>query len=199
MKKFTVFLLLVCLMLPACASKLMQLEENVAQQSALAPEQAAIVFYRADSFGGVIQAPVAEICDNNICFVGIVSYGMKILHKTTPGHHQFFVGGESASLLDATLESGKYYYVEIDPRMGFGKARFAFVPATKEMLISKSFREDYASCKWYSNTDAGSIWFKDNFESMSEKKDTALKKRDSAEEKKKAILMPDSGTDSLLP
>lgn len=190
-------------MLPACAktSKLMQPSdtENITPQTVLENDQAAIIFYRPDLMGMSVQAPVAEILENNISHVGIVSSGMKILHKTTQGRHQYFVGGESAALLDATLESGKYYYVEIDPRMGIWKARFAFVPATNEMQATEDFRKDYAKCKWYTNTPAGEAWFKDNLASMLEKKDTALKKHEKTDEIKRAVLKPDDGADTLLP
>ena len=183
----------------ACASKSAYMQP-VALPSAsisLAENQSAIIFYRHSTFGGAIQAPVAEAQENAISHIGILSAGTKLLHVTTPGRHTYVVGGESAGLLEADLQEGKYYYVGIDPRMGMWKARFVFEPISQARLSAKNFLDDLSQCRWYENSPAAQQWFAGNYESLMEKRDIALKKHEELPPEKRAVLRPEDGADML--
>ena len=111
-KKASLFLLLIlCLCLQACASKLMTEDPNPAKAT-LDQNTAYITFFRPSSLGAAIQAPVVEYDQKNdhIKLIGILSYKYKVRYKVAPGEHFFAVGGESASPLKAKVEAGKAYY-----------------------------------------------------------------------------------------
>ena len=91
------------------------------------------------------------------------------------------MGGESASLLEAELDGGKYYYVEVDPRMGVWKGRFAFVPVSGPELQSGKFLNKLAQCQWYTSGPGARAWFEDNRSSLLEKRGIAFDKHQGAE------------------
>jgi hypothetical protein len=200
MKK-TVLLLLVLIAccLPACVSKHMQPAPPPATASSLTENQSAVVFFRPSILGSAIQAPIVEAIENNdVAFVGILSAKMKLLYRTTPGKRHFIVGGESASLLEANLEGGKYYYVEVDPRMGMWKARFAIIPVTAEKLKSEDFLKELAKCDWFQSGPSAQQWFADNRESLREKRTVAFEKNENADGDKRAVLQKSFGGQTLL-
>jgi hypothetical protein len=51
-------------------------------------------------------------------------------------------------MLEATLDPGKIYYVEVDPNMGVMKARFSLLPQDLNKIQSDSFKKDLAKCEW---------------------------------------------------
>jgi hypothetical protein len=168
MKRLTTILFFVAIIATtSCASQYMQPVVHAPSAAQLSPEQSAIVFFRDTSFGGAIQAPIAEGINNNVSFVGIVSANTKLLHKTTPGQHIYVVGGESSNLLFADLEPQKFYYVRVSPKMGLWKARFKFepvLPGNAAELV-----DDLADCKWVAPNPDSQAWFADNKSSMQEK------------------------------
>ncbi|MDR2604548.1 MAG: hypothetical protein LBC55_04240 [Desulfovibrio sp.] len=173
MKKLTSFLFCCVLILSTgCASQYMQPVVHSPSTAQLTPEQSAIVFFRDTSFGGAIQAPIAESVNNNVAFVGIVSANTKLLHKTAPGQHVYVVGGESSNLLFADLEPQKFYYVRVDPKMGLWKARFKFEPVIPGNAAD--LPDDLAGCKWVAPNTESQSWFADNKASMQEKLNDAL-------------------------
>jgi hypothetical protein len=156
-----------------CASQYMQPVVHSPSSAQLSPDQAAIIFFRDTSFGGAIQAPIAEgTVDNNVLFVGIVSANTKFLHKTTPGQHLYVVGGEGANLLFADLEPQKFYYVRIDLKMGLWKARFKFEPVRQGG--TGELADDLADFKWVAPNTESQAWFADNKASMQDKLNEAL-------------------------
>jgi hypothetical protein len=156
-----------------CASQYMQPVVHSPSSSQLSPEQSAIVFFRDTSFGGAIQAPIAEgINDSNVSFVGIVSANTKFLHKTTPGQHLYVVGGESTNLLFADLEPQKFYYVRVEPKFGVWKARFKFEPIRQGGV--SELADVLGGCKWVAPNTESQAWFADNRASMRAKLIEAL-------------------------
>ena len=113
-------MLALLLSLTACSSKLM---DPILEQQQPVPQgnEASITFFRTSSFGGIIQAPIAEETASGLELVGISSMDTKIRHVVAPGKHIFVVGGESGSLLDADLAPQKHYYVKVSPGFGWGK------------------------------------------------------------------------------
>lgn len=172
-----------------CASKHMQEIPPEAVNETAAADESSVVFLRMTSFGGGVQAPIGEILDTEVKFVGISSAWTKLLHKTQPGKHKFFVGGESASMLEADLDPGKIYYVEVDPNLGFFKARFSLLPLDTAKIASDSFKKDFTKCKWVTAGKTANQWFAENRASMEEKAKTAQKKfAKIAPEKQKKVL-----------
>jgi hypothetical protein len=191
-------ILALCVLISGCASRHMQPAVMQADSFQLADNQSALVFYRDSSFGGAIQAPIVEAIGGDIVFVGIVSSGAKILHKTTPGKHYYVVGGESSNLLEANLEPGKFYYARVNPKIGMWKARFSLDPVSGAQLNSESTTKDIASCAWYVSKPEALTWFADNKQSMLDKSDEAFKKNESVDRSERSIINPGDGTAVLI-
>lgn len=192
-KNLTLLVLVFLLGLTGCASDLMQPAEPESMTTTLAPNEAAIVFFRSSFVGGAVQAPVVDATNGKLKYIGIVSSGTKIRHKTTPGKHQYLVGGESSELLEADLEGGKTYYTYISPRIGLMKARFVFVPVTKEDQVTDSFKSDLAGCAWHSSKPEGESWFQENRPDMESKYGEALEQHRSAPPEEKKIIRAQDG------
>ncbi len=197
MRKLVLFFMVVmCAGMMGCASKFMQPVDPAAMNTAVSQDESVIVFFRATSVGGGIQAPVIEASeDGKLSYVAIVSAATKYLHRTTPGKHLYVVGGESSEMLEADMEAGKTYYAYVSPRMGWWKARFAFVPVPD--ATDESFKKDLAWCKWVQNTPGGETWFQDNLPSLQTKYTDALKEHQEAKPEDKKIIRPEHG--STLP
>jgi hypothetical protein len=173
MKRLTTFLFCVAIIFSTgCASQYMQPVVHSATSAQLTPEQSAIVFFRDTSFGGAIQAPIAEDINGNVSFVGIVSANTKFLHKTSPGQHVYIVGGESSNLLFTDLAPQKFYYVRVSPKIGLLKARFKFEPVLPG--DAADLADDLDDCKWVAPNAESQAWFADNRASMQDKLNEAL-------------------------
>jgi hypothetical protein len=88
------------------------------------PDEAVVVFLRPAYTGYTISAAVYE----DDVFLGVVMRYARLVHETTPGTHRFMVVSEAADFLDAELEGGKLYFVNVRPRMGVWRARFSLYP-----------------------------------------------------------------------
>jgi hypothetical protein len=181
--------------LAGCASKHMQVAILDQSADTLPGNQSAIVFFRDTNFGGAIQAPIAEEQAGDIALVGILSANTRILHKTTPGKHFYVVGGEDSNLLETDLDSGKFYYVRVDPKMGMWKARFVFEPVPPD---TASLPADLSGCQWVTTKPEAETWFLENKPSMKAKLDSAILKHQTADLIDKAIINPYQGTATLF-
>jgi hypothetical protein len=189
MKRFGILFAFV-LLLGGCASVHMQEAAPEASEATLSENQSVVVFFRDSILGAAIQAPVVEVTDAGVKFVGIVSSKAKVLYRTTPGKHSFVVGGESSHMLVANLAPKKFYYVRVDPRIGFFKARFGLeVMRGDEPALRKVLSE----CKWQKPGPSAQAWLLENKESMEEKCKAA------AEDSDKESLNPSDGFDILIP
>jgi len=103
------------------------------------------------------------------------------------------VGDESGRLLSATLDSGKTYYVHVEPSIGFMKARFSLVPVTSAELQKESFRKDLGKCEWVIQSPTAKEWFIENRASLLGKVDTAKEKFDKADASDREIITPQYG------
>ncbi len=188
-----IFAAVLCLGMTGCASKLMQPVDPAAMNDTVQPDEAGIVFFRATTFGGAIQAPIIEASEGGkLNFVAIVSAGKKYLHRTTPGKHLYVVGGESSEMLEADMDAGKTYYVYVSPRMGWVKARFVFMPVPN--ASDEAFKKDLAWCDWVQNTPEGQAWFSDNLPSLQAKYADAQKEHNEAKPEDKKVIKPEYGT-----
>ncbi len=197
MRKIVLALMMgLCMGMTGCASKLMQPIDHAAMNDTVQQYETGIVFFRATSFGGAVQAPIVEATeDGTLSFVAVVSAGKKYLHRTTPGKHLYVVGGESSDLLEANMEAGKTYYVYISPHIGWVKARFAFDPVKN--VADGTFRKDLAWCDWVANTPEGAKWFTDNLPSLQTKYADAKKEHAEAKPEDRKVVKPEYG--SLVP
>lgn len=198
-KRLLSLLLAFCFVFTGCASKHMQPVSVTPTMAQLSENQSAVIFFRDTSFGGAIQAPIAEASQNDLLFVGIVSANSRILHKTTPGKHLYVIGGEGSSLLEADLAPGKFHYVLVNPKMGMWKARFELVPINNVDAASEKFRKDVASCAWYAAKPEAAQWFANHKQSMWDKLDNAIKKHDVAQIQDKRIMYTSFGVDRFIP
>jgi hypothetical protein len=106
-------------------------------------------------------------------FLGIVMRHSRLVHRTSPGTHRFMVISEAVDFLDAELEAGKLYFVEVSPRMGAGRARFSLAP----IAASNPDLEDWLNDSYPVTTNAaGRAWARDNQPSVTQKKDEYLRK-----------------------
>ncbi len=161
--------------LAGCQSSKMIRSEALDHAPVPAPGKAMVVFLRAASRGGAVQASVYDTGETSDQFIGIVSSKYKIAWQAEPGDHLFMVVGENADFMIAHLDAGKTYYALVSPRMGVWKARFSLLPihsdsAAKYNIHSADFRDWMQSTSWVRNTAESEQWFKANEGSIREKK-----------------------------
>lgn len=196
MKKLFMLVLL-ALAMSGCASKLMSPAFNSSQPTT--GDDASIIFFRTSSLGGTVQAPVAEYVNGSVKFVGILSTDTKVRYILPAGEHDFVVGGESSSFLRADVAPGKYYYVRVEPRMGFFKARFKLVPMTADALKEARLQNSITNAKMVSVNASGNEWFAEHKADMLAKYNSALAdfNKTSPEKQKEYTLDEAEGIDTL--
>ena len=172
--------------LAGCQSSKMIRSEAMDHAPVPAPGKAMVVFLRAASRGGAIQASVYDTGAESDQFIGIISRKTKIAWQADPGDHLFMVIGENADFMIAHLDAGKTYYALVSPRMGVWKARFSLLPihsdaAAKYNIQSADFREWMQATAWVSNTAESEQWFRENASSVREKKNDYLRKWNAAD------------------
>lgn len=185
------------LLLAGCASPLMSPVENA--DNALPKDKAVITFFRTSTFGGAIQAPISKAVSGGNEFVGVSSTGTKIREEVAPGEYNFVVSGENAHLLKAKVEANKAYYVRIEPRMGFWKARFNHVVIKPDQISDESLVKEIQGAQLVKINKEGEEWFKVHRQDMLEKLATGLKDYDeeSAENRSSHTINPEDGIDKL--
>lgn len=102
---------------------------------------------------------IFEVTDNQPQFVTISSIGTKIFYKTSPGKHIYLMDGDFGYFMDANLEDGKIYYVNISRRMGWVRDRFIFEPVSPSELKKIDVIRTIAKCEWYENSSEGEQLF----------------------------------------
>lgn len=194
-KLFILLTVLAMAALTGCSSKLMDpmLDPGIESYAG----QSTITFYRPSAFGGAVQAPLGvEIRTDDLALVGISSTKTKIRHVVEPGDHVFVVGGESGSLLKASILPNKHYYVKVSPRFGWAKARFALMAVTPEELMNTEIQELSKCVLVVPNVDADK-WFLENKRSMLDKLRVAKEKFGKDENKAEHTLLPEHGVNML--
>ena len=84
------------------------------------PAAATVVFVRPSVLGAAITPVIATTAGR---FLGETEARSYFVTKLPPGTYTFLSWSESTPAMQATLAPGLVYYVEVDPRMGFGSAR----------------------------------------------------------------------------
>jgi hypothetical protein len=120
---------LLCLGAPACAGAVKNMRAVESVNTAVAPNEAMVIFLRPSGMGFGVQSSVFEVADNRpATLVGIVAAKKKLAYRTTPGLHTFMIIGESADFMYADLQPGRTYHAIAQVRMGVWKARFSLQP-----------------------------------------------------------------------
>lgn len=112
-----VLLLATALLTGGCASSMMLPTEAFTA----GPDYAVVNFLRPSSFGGAIKFGIWDREE----FIGIVTPKSYVQYKASPGEHLFMARAENWSVIKATVEAGKTYYIIAEPKMGVWKARVA--------------------------------------------------------------------------
>lgn len=170
---FVIAMLIAAMGLIGCRKQHMQGVRPAEMNEIVKSDETAIVFFRsAKSLGRKVQAPIIEANeDGNLSYIAVINSRYKYLHRTTPGKHMYFIGSigdNSNKMLEANMEAGKTYYVDISPQFG----GIAFVPVLN--IADESFKKALASCRWVKNRPSAQAWFLDNLPSLQKKYTSAL-------------------------
>lgn len=157
--------------------------------------QSQVIFMRPATVGYAVQSSVFDLRPDGDKLVGIVSTVSKVAYPTEPGEHLFMVIGENADFLRADLSPGKTYYVLVEPRLGWWKARFSMTPVRKESLGTTDFETWNTSTQLIENTDESRLWAQENWESIQDKKVDYKRKWDGKpqDERDAQTLKPEDG------
>ena len=97
------------------------------QDETNADEKATVYFVRASSLGAVINFALFD----GEQVIGRLN-GMKYMrYECDPGKHLFWARSENKSFVEAELEPGKTYLIDVIPQMGGIKAGVALMPVDK--------------------------------------------------------------------
>ena len=97
------------------------------QDETNADEKATVYFVRASSLGAVINFALSD----GEQVIGRIN-GMKYMrYECEPGKHLFWARSENKSFVEAELEPGKTYLIDVIPQMGGIKAGVALMPVDK--------------------------------------------------------------------
>ena len=190
-----VFAMLLLATMAGCQSSKMVRSDGV--DNTPAAGKAMVVFLRASTFGGAVQASVYDTGETADQFIGIVSSKTKLAWQADPGDHLFMVIAENADFMIAHLEAGKTYYALVRPGVGVWKAGFSRLPirndpAAKYNLQSEDFRDWMKSPTWVRNTAESEQWFRENQSAIREKKLDYLRKWNAADPQQHAELTLDA-------
>lgn len=114
----------------------------------LAPQESAVIFYRADMVG---YPDLASLTDNlqTPKIIAQLNSKAKFIYKTQPGTHFFGVYYDGiANLIKADLKPGQYYYLKVSPSLDGIKPRFVFDDPKSQSL--QQIEQDLQDAIWYS-------------------------------------------------
>jgi hypothetical protein len=113
------------LFMASCAPRYMIPQEPIHQPT----EGKAIVhFIRPSSFGGAVQATVWD----NDKLIGVTTGKMQFQYECDPGKHLFITWSEYKSPVEAELLPDRVYYIVLQTRMGFWRARIHQHPVNSQ-------------------------------------------------------------------
>jgi hypothetical protein len=129
---------------PACSidSRFMR-EASAPHQIERSPERAVIVFIRPSGFAAIAKFPVF---DERGRFHGESLSDSYFVTTIEPGRHVFVAWGENTAALDATVDAGRIYTIEVSPRMAFWSG------ARVQLLAVKRGDHEKVS-RWLTETD----------------------------------------------
>ena len=172
LRSLALMILVIASLISGCAGTVVHMQELAADKAPVAPApgKAAVVFLRPSGLGFGVQSSVFEVKDNQSLLVGVVAAKAKVAYEVEPGKHLFMAIGESADFMTADLLPNRTYYVQIEPRMGFWKARFGLKPVGGKELDTPEFKSSLAECRWVVKTEAAENWARGNMASIQSKR-----------------------------
>jgi len=137
----------VAVLLSGCAGSLTTPVPGGKVSYSKAQSSAYVVFSRPEYVGAALTNTIVEFNPNTYAtqLVGILGPKNKLVYRTTPGTHYFYMdGGENDDMIKITTKSSMEYYVHTAVSMGIMVGRFYFKPirypsvAIAESLKGKS-------------------------------------------------------------
>lgn len=140
----------------ASASEKYVVHEDKPVPSALAPApgKALVLFCRSQVMGAAVK--VKLYADGT--FLGIIMSRNYIPYECDPGKHEFIAAAENAGFLEAELEAGKIYLVQVSIHMGALKARTHFETARRDSEALTEITKVHEDLRLVTTTDEGRAW-----------------------------------------
>ena len=185
---------LLCVGAAACAGTVKNMRAVDSVNTAVAPNEAIVIFLRPSGRAYGVQSSVFEVSENPgraATLVGIVAAKKKLAYRTTPGPHTFMIIGESADFMYADLEPGKTYYAIAEVRMGVWKARFSLQPV--HAWDRGSLAGYLADSSWVETTQDSLRWAQENAADIEEKRAEYYVKWMQKPAAERPMLRPDDG------
>ncbi|WP_051238775.1 hypothetical protein [Gaetbulibacter saemankumensis] len=108
------------------------------QNSKVIPGDKAIVYFtRASALGGAINFTYFD----GEKAIGRFNGPKYMIYECDPGEHLFWVRSENKSFVEANLEAGKMYIIDVIPKMGAIKASVKLVPVDKNIYKMKKIQK----------------------------------------------------------
>lgn len=120
-----------------------------AENNNLPSEKATVYFARANGLGALINFTYFD----GDKAIGRFNGPKYMKYECEPGKHLFWARSENKSFVEADLEAGKIYIIDVIPKMGAFKAAVSLVPVDKsdyklkhiQKLLSKRESESFSS------------------------------------------------------
>lgn len=172
---FKLFGLLAVVVLSGCSATGKYTVPLAQTNQVVKADKAAIVFFRASSYGGMITSPLVQVDENgDTSLVGIIGPREKMIKYVEPGKHMFMIVGENADFLKADVEAGKVYYSIIRPRIGLWKARFSLTPFKVKpeypdySIAGENIKSWLKKCSYTQPNDKAFSWHKGKMSELKE-------------------------------
>ena len=181
------------LLLSGCAGRIVRMESMPAEASPTPlPGKAMVVFIRGRD-SALVQSTVYEVKGTEVEMIGIVAAKTKVAYQVDPGKRMFMAVGETADFMNADVQAGRTYYVNVAPHLGNWKARFALDPIHRAQLDSAEFKSAFSDTRWVMKTAATDVWFAANRSSIQSKRSESYSNWLKTPENERAALRADDG------
>lgn len=141
--------------------------------------KAMVVFLRPSGYGNIVAASLFLAPDDALMPLAVIYHHEKYAVQIDPGTHRFMVNGSKVMFLDAELEAGKTYYVQLRSEIGPGKAKFSLIPmhaepVSMDSVRSRKFTEAFQRAEWIEHAPALDEWFAKHRVELEQRKADAL-------------------------
>ena len=96
-------------------------------------DQAVVYFIRPGSYAGLMKFALFD----NDKYIGFLKGSRYLRYECDPGEHLFWAKAENVDFLNAELEAGEIYMIDVFPEIGIGSARVELVP-----VVSLDYRKN---------------------------------------------------------
>lgn len=159
MRRLFIVLFLAALISPVQASDKFVVHDDRPMDDARRPAQgkALIYFVRTQTLGFAVK--VKLYADGK--FAGLIMSKTFIPLEVDPGKHEFVVAAENAGFLEAEVEPGKIYMVQVSIHMRAWKARTHFEVARTDSEAMDEFLKTRQNLRAISTSDEGAQWVRE--------------------------------------